>query len=228
MNPTSFRPLTAADFLGPMQKVALVRLFQARKHAAAGRTGNFRLVLSGPPGGAKSALCRLLAQTLCGVPDDGTAEVRNAQLLGILHYTNGQDVSIELVRDWAGRSAYIPVGLHGQVARRVFWVEECDAASPAALNAWRTFSDTLRSGTDLLLTTNRPLAELQKQFSSRCQADEITPPAAAEVAAFLTDRWQIPGAIAHRIAATVNGDVRNALCEAENWLDEQAALAVAA
>ena len=228
MNPTSFRPVAAADFIGHTAELAKTRLFQARKHAAAGRTGNFRLLLAGPPGCGKSALLRALAMILCGVPDDGTPDLRNAQLLGILHYTNGQDVSIDLVREWTQRSAYIPVGLEGRVARRVFWVDECDATSTAALNAWRTFSDTLRPGTDLLLSTNRTRKELQQQFASRCQMDEVQPPGAADLAAFLTARWNVDGATAAGIARECKGDVRAALCETENYLDQVAALAQAA
>lgn len=214
-------PTSPSDFIGPTALAAKLRCHQAAKLAGT-RAGNFRLLLTGPQGTGKSSLARLLARQLTGVPDNGTPKLTSAQLLGLLYTANGQDVSVDLVREWTSRCAFVPCAVDGQPGRRVFWVDECDAASPAALNHWRTFSDSLPPGNDLLLTTNQPLDKLQPQFSSRCQVSVCGAVSDTELADWLAAVHRVDFAAAQAIAATVKGDVRAALNEAAEWHDLQA------
>lgn len=214
-------PQSPSDFIGPTAVAARLRCHQAAKLAGT-RAGNFRLLLTGPQGTGKSSLARLLARQLTGVPDNGTPKLTSAQLLGLLYTANGQDVSVDLVREWTGRCAFVPCAVDGQPGRRVFWVDECDAASPAALNHWRTFSDSLPPGNDLLLTTNQPLDKLQAQFTSRCQVSVCGAVDEVELARWLSDTHGVAAHVARDIAATVKGDVRAALNEAAEWHDLQA------
>lgn len=199
--PTDYRPAGVGDFIGGTRAVAAIALAKARRLNLAG-AGNYRLLLHGAPGVGKSTLAGLVALTLTGHP------------LAI-ERLNGQSVTVDKVRDWRDRAGYRP--LWG--ARRCIIVEECDAMGQAALNEWRTFSDTLPPGTDYILTTNRALADLQPQFQSRAQQYACPPVTGEEVADFLAKRFELPPEVAATIASGCAGDVRAALCDAESWLD---------
>jgi DNA polymerase III delta prime subunit len=209
-------PQSPSDFIGSTHVAARLRCAQAAKLAGT-RDGNFRVLFTGPPGNGKSSLSRLLARMLTGCPDDGTPTLDCAQILGLLHFSNGQNLTIDKVREWSTHCRYLPGALDGRIGRRIFWVEECNAASDAALSAWRTFSDALPPGNDLLLTTNQPLDKLQQQFSSRCQVSQIEAVPDDVLTDWLVTRHQVERAAALAIATTVRGDVRAALNEANEW-----------
>ncbi|HTH48072.1 MAG TPA: hypothetical protein VMB21_11205, partial [Candidatus Limnocylindria bacterium] len=130
---------------------------------------------------------------------------------------NGRDVSLECLRNWQADLNYCPMLPPEASGRRVVWVEECDGIGVAALDHWRTFSDTLPAGVDLLLTTNRTLEELQSQLQSRCQ-QSLCPPVNAEAIAQFLRRFELTEATCREIARGANGDLRAALGDAESHL----------
>lgn len=199
--PTSFKPETEGDFIGETKRVASVVLVKARKLRFSG-TGSYRLLFHGSPGVGKTTLAMLTANALTG------------HALAI-ERLNGQSVTVDRVREWRDRAGYRP--LWGD--RRCIVVDECDAMGQAALNEWRTFSDTLPPCTDYILTTNKSLAELQPQFQSRAQQYGFGEVTGEEIGEFLTNRFGIPAEVAETIGQNCGGDVRAALCDAESWLD---------
>ena len=211
MSPSSFIPTVPTDFIGPAGKQAALRFFQAGKLRGT-REGSLRLVLHGPPGTAKTRLAEALALHLCGSP--------KGIVHGTVHVVNGQSLSIDLLRDWTRSSQFYPMSTEDNpTPRTVYLVDECDAMSPAALNEWRTFSDRLKPGRDIILTTNRELKELQAQLQTRAMAAHIGAPTEQEIAAFLFAKFAVAPAAATELARASGGCVRAALLDAQNHLD---------
>jgi DNA polymerase III delta prime subunit len=203
MTPTTYKPNLPEDFIGDASIIAKMVLTKAEAYRSTG-DGNYRLLLYGHPGTGKSRLAMLTALLLAGHP------------LGVEH-VNGQSCNIETIRKWREGSAYRP--LYGQ--RIVKLIDECDAMSEAALNEYRTLSDTLPPCCDIIMTTNKLLAELQPQLQSRAFAHRFKPCNAVPLGHWLTERFGIEGNEALRIAQANRGDIRASLFDAEAWLDRK-------
>lgn len=211
MSPSTYIPRIPADFIGPARTAAKLRFFQAGRFRGT-RVGNFRLTLYGPPGTAKTRLANALALHLCGTADG----IRN----GLVRSKNGQSVSTEQVREWTESAHYLPISTaDNPVPRAVYIVNECDAMSTGALNEWRSFSDDLKDGNDLILTTNKDLTELQPQLQTRGEASHIGAPPESEKAAWLFEKFGVDATAAREIARKCGGCVRAALLDAQTHLD---------
>lgn len=204
MTPSEFKPKNPDDFIGIAKAIAQITMAKADRIRQSS-SGNYRLLFHGAPGSGKSSLALALSGRLAG------------HSMAVEHL-NGQSVDVQTVRDWRRNSCYRP--LFG--TRTVKVIDECDAMSMAAMNEYRTLSDTLPPCFDIILTTNRTLSALQPQLQSRTQQFLFKPCQPQELADWLAKRWDVPAAYALKIAVATQGDIRAALNEAETYLDRMA------
>src|SRR5262245_1234335 len=124
MNPNDFRPMTAADFIGPAADLAVVLETIARRSSASGAP--VRLFLSGDPGIGKSALLDLFVARL------GADRWSVTKL-------NGTQINVERLDEFARTLCYKELGGGFRVLR----IEEVDKASAAAQVRMLTILDDL-------------------------------------------------------------------------------------
>ena len=177
-----------------------------------------RLLFTGPPGVGKTHLAMELASLLTGQSKPVT-QIR--ELPFNCEHRNGQNVSIDVLREWAASDCYRP--LMGEIA--VKFVDEVDGMSTAALNDIRTYLDNLAPHRVFLATTNRTVKELQPQLQSRFQVITFEYPTTADIASHLQCRYGLDYDTALSIAQGVGGNVRAAEADASLHLDAQAAFA---
>ena len=172
-----------------------------------------RFLFTGAPGTGKSHLAMELACLLTGHEPRG-GDVPAIGDLGLnCEHRNGQNVSIDVLRQWAADDQYRP--LQGLVCVKL--VDEIDATGPAALNDLRTYLDNLAPHRVFIATTNKRPDELQPQLQSRFQILQFAPPTAPEIADHLRRRFpRLDAKTIYRIAGGQNewGNVRAAECDA--------------
>lgn len=207
--PSKFIPHTAADFIGTgdfgagtaAQEIeSLVANSRANGHAS------FAILLNGRPGIGKSALSRWLIQDLLAVDRF------------CIHRKNGTEIDKEVVNELATKLPYR--AMYGEYNAIQF--EECDLMSLAAQGRMLTYLDDLNEsvGTVLLCTSNCQLKDFEPRFSSRFNVFELQPPTSGEIATFL-GKWINHPAACAEIARLANGNVRQALKDADRFVAAQ-------
>ena len=177
-----------------------------------------RLLFTGPPGVGKTHLAMELASLLTG-QRKAITQIRELPIN--CEHRNGQNVSIEVLREWAASDCYRP--MMGEIA--VKFIDEIDGLATAALNDIRTYLDNLAGHRVFLATTNRTVKELQPQLQSRFQVIAFEYPTAVEITDHLQAKYHLDYDVAVKIAAGVGGNVRAAEADAVTELDARLAVA---
>jgi len=201
MQPSTFIPKTAGDFIGPSGKLA--RLFEAKAKAHRESGAPIKLLLYGAPGTGKTRLAEMLAGLLAGHASQ-------------IETVNGRNVDIGKVREWQDRSCYR--GMNGGFTVKV--INETDTLNPAAQDLLLTYLDEMKDWSAFVGTCNSNLAELTPRFQSRLQQFNVKIASMGEIAELLK-RFGLNGN-ADRIADKCGGNVRAALLDAQSVLDAAA------
>lgn len=167
-------------------------------------TSRLKMLFTGAPGIGKTALADRIAAALTG--DGGRYAIESV---------NGRKLSIHVVADWQRLCATSCMFGTGW---RVFIVNEVDTAPADAQDLLLTFLDEMPAMTAFLATSNLDLEKLTPRFVTRLQRHEVEAPAPEEIAALLVSRG-LPAAIAQQMAFTCCGCVRQALLDADAWLN---------
>lgn len=187
---------TPDDLIGKARSVAQIFCAKAKSNDIA----PIRLLFYGQPGIGKSAVCRLIANTLSVHPY-------------MIHHVSAGQLSVEKIREWMEGFQYV------NEAWGVFWIEEVDAVNPAVEVLLLQFLDELPTRNAVLVTSNEQMSGISGRFTSRCKAIRFAKPSVDEVETFLMDRWPELKETAREIAESNNGDVRASLNDAQMALD---------
>jgi|SRR6185295_1895616 len=201
--PSDFRPENPDDFIGPARQLA--GLIDRILAAAVPSGATIKLLLYGEPGTGKSSLARHVCNRL------GCSKWSVTRL-------NGTQVKVEVIEELAARLHFRE--LFGTY--RLIWIDEADKIPMVAQVRFLTLLDDLPQHTAVVCTCNSNLDELEKRFQSRFQAFEVTGPGVDTLSGFLASRWSVPPAVAKEIAVFANGNVRQALLDAQSYLQNAA------
>lgn len=202
MNPTSFTPIAADDFIGPANKVAHLMANKVKK--LKDEPTFFAAIYHGQPGTGKSALCYAFATWL------------TSHSIAI-ERVNGQSVSVDRVREWRDNLRMTSMFSDW----RCIIIEEVDSASKQAMTEMLTLFDERPRNVAFLMTTNTdPEAELPERLQTRAFLYPVSRPTDPEIRVMLT---KILGdcKMCDNIVRVANGNVRAALIEAEAELDRR-------
>lgn len=156
-----------------------------------------RWLFTGDPGTGKSTLAWSLALHAAGNP------------LAV-ELINGQDCTVEKVRQWMAARCYR--SLFGPWT--VLIVDEIDQAKADAVGQLRTYLDWLHPGILFLATTNRDVSALPAPLQSRFIRYQFPAVETPTIAAWLMHRFCLAASLAEQIAKGANGDVRAAQTDA--------------
>ncbi len=195
-------PSRPADFIGGARKVGDILAAKAVRLRKAD-SGNLKALLYGPPGVGKTAVARMVAQSI-GSPFS-------------LEAVNGRSVSVALVQEWQRQAAYRSM-FDGFTVRIV---DELDTCPPAAQDLLLTFLDNLPDGWAFLGTSNLDLNQLVPRLQTRLQHFKVEAPVTSELTKFLRGVARVPETVAAQIAVGSAGNVRAALLDLESWQDVQ-------
>lgn len=199
-SPSTYTPRAPSDFIGPAAKLATMLARKAENARANGQP--IRILLHGDPGMGKTALANMLAGMLSNHPTQ-------------IERVNGQDVGIQLVRQWHASFPYLHLG----GGYRVIIVNEVDTVTPAAQDLLLSILDELPSHWAFIGTMNLTCGQIKQRFQTRFQQFGVFPPSADEIAALL-ERFGLNGQ-SQAIARACKGNVRAALLDAQSVLDCQ-------
>lgn len=146
----------------------------------------FASLLWGFPGTGKSHALDLFARELTGSP------------FAIEHF-NGQDLAVDVVRQWKERGSYGNLFSKWTVKR----IDELDRASDAAQAALLSWLDYLPPHYAVLATTNnyREMCRVDKgRLPRRFTQYEVEPPSLAVAAEYLRKQFAMPAAVARQVA----------------------------
>ncbi|MEA3210957.1 MAG: hypothetical protein QOE70_4014 [Chthoniobacter sp.] len=150
------------------------------------RHDRFASLLWGAPGTGKSHALDLIALELTG------------SKFAIEHF-NGQDVAVDVVRNWKERGCYGNLFSKWTVKR----IDELDCASVAAQAALLSWLDYLPPFYAVLATTNnyREMCRVDKgRLPRRFTQYQVEAPSTIAAAEYLQMQFKMPPAVAHQIA----------------------------
>ena len=203
--PSTFRPKTSADFIGPAGKWAahlekLVRL--------ALPTGDpLRIMLLGAPGIGKTQLAEHLVRTT------GAGKFSISKYNGTGFRIDDAEAMIQTFRFKDMFGGY-----------RVLQIEEVDKVPTVAQVALLTLLDDLPNHTACIATSNCKVKDFEVRFQRRFTVCEIEPPSEKDILTMLQLRWPvIPKKRAVEIATFCCGNLGQALTDADNAYAEFAA-----
>lgn len=191
-------PKKPEDLIGKARKIAKVMCARAK----GGNPRPIKLLFYGNPGIGKSAVCRLIANTLADHPSS-------------IRHMSAVQVTVDNVRDWMTELRY-----HTD-QWKVFWIEEVDSVNPAVELLLLQFIDLMSNKHALLVTSNEQMSGITPRFQSRCQAIRFEEPTVDEIVEMLVGRWPELGEAAREIAESNMGDVRASLNDAQGELDKR-------
>ena len=194
-------PSKPADFIGGARKVGDILAAKSKRLRKDG--GTLKALLYGPPGVGKTAVARMVAQSL-GSPFS-------------LESVNGRSVSVALVQEWQRQSAFRSM-FDGFTVRII---DELDTCPPAAQDLLLTFLDNLPDGWAFIGTSNLDLGQLVPRLQTRLQHFKVEAPLTSELTKFLRGVARVPETVASQIAVGSGGNVRAALLDLESWQDVQ-------
>lgn len=194
------------NYIGKTGRIASVLFKQTQKLKTIQDPCERRLLFTGPPGVAKTTLAIELASKLTGDSIDRIM----ARVAVNVEWTNGQSVTVDLVRKWQETGIYRP--MFSDV--RVQLIDEIDAISPAALNEIRTYLDRLPKATVFIATTNVEIEKLQQQLQSRFKVYYFEKVDVETINFWLMTEFKLPATIAKKTALKCGGDVRAAKMDA--------------
>ena len=200
-------PESPDDFIGGARQAAQDMKRTIEKSKARGFTP-IKLMYAGNAGIGKTALT-YYAQKLMNVSKWALVNI------------NGTDVDINMIRDWNTSIHYCHDTTHGDY--RLWCIHESDKMPVLAQVGFLSLMDKLPNRTAVICTTNITIGTGDKvereRFQTRFKYTEILPPEPPELAQFLISKFEIPESVASEIAMSVNGNVRAACLEAEEYMD---------
>lgn len=199
MLPSSYRPQTPADFIGPARASAEGL---AKLAAAASAEGDPVCVLFlGRPGVGKSSLANFFARTLGATSQWNFVDCRPV---------NGKEVNLDFIlrasASW--RLSSLSSGY------RIFQIEEVDRITADAQVVLLTMLDQMPRRSAVIASTNRPLEHFEERFQRRFKTFQIDGPDTEELRVLLT-RLGVSESSARMIAGTAAGNVGAALQDAD-------------
>ena len=203
MLPSSYKPTTPEDFIGPAQEVA--HLINKLLATALPAGAPIKLLLLGRPGIGKSELANFFMVRM-------DCDRWHASVL------NGTQVKIEAVEELAASMRYRE--LFGQY--RLIRIEEVDKVPVVAQVRLLTLLDELPNHTAVLCTSNCTVNDLEERFQSRFLLFDLAPPTGEQIEELLHKlAAQLPLPVIKQIATFACGNVRQALLDADSALLSQ-------
>jgi replication-associated recombination protein RarA len=200
MMPSQFRPTTPDEFIGPARSQAktIERMIALCKESG---KAPIKLLILGLPGAGKTSLAEHFVK--CVGSDKWS-----------VHKFNGVQVKIEEVEELARSVHY--TSLFGDY--KIIRIEEVDKVPTVAQVRLLTLLDDLPNGVAVIATSNCRVGDLESRFQSRFQVIQLASPSDDEITEFLSGRWKLTTSIARQIATFANGNVRQALLDAQSYL----------
>ena len=204
LNPSSYTPKNAAEFIGPASKLASVFTRKCENIAASGEP--LKLLLYGNPGVGKTELANLVSALLTRHSTE-------------IETVNGRKLNAEMIRGWQDVLCYSP--LCGGYNVKI--INEVDLVSTPNQDVLLQVLDDLTPFHAVICTSNLNIGQLEQRFQSRFQQFKVEAPQTSELSAFLTRIAGLPAKLADRIAVGSGGNVRAALLDAQSAIDFNAA-----
>lgn len=200
ISPDQYKP-TAADQLIGLPASSAASLLRHALNLKSKPTPTLRLLMYGSPGCGKTTIAELLAEALAAHRID-------------IESVNGRNVTIDLVRQWQSDARYVSL-FNGW---KVKIINEADLIPPFAQDLMLSYLDELPARTAVIATSNEFMENLSDRFATRFGAVKIDSPTEEEITSFLRNRWHLKKEPAAFIAQGCNGNVRDALLRAANYL----------
>lgn len=191
-------PQSMDDLIGKARVVA--RIFYEK--AKSGDDCPLRLLFHGMPGIGKSAVCKIIANSLSGNPS-------------MVRHISAAQLTAEMVREWMNDFCYV------RDDWSVYWIEEVDGVNEAVETLLLQFMDKMPKKSAILMTSNEKMTGLETRFTSRTKVIKFESPKTEEVENFLIGRWPELGEVAKEIAVNNNGDVRASINDAQLVFDKK-------
>ena len=200
LSPDQFKPQAADQLIG-LPAASATALLRHALNLKSKPDPTLKLMLYGEPGCGKTTIAELLAEALAGHRTD-------------IESVNGRNLTIEVVRQWQSDARYISL-FNGW---KVKIINEADIIPGFAQDLMLSYLDELPGRTAVIATSNEYMENLSDRFATRFGRVKIDSPTEEEIQSFLRNRWHLKKEPAAFIAQGCNGNVRDALMRAANYL----------